>query len=156
MGLRVNLLKEPVSRLALRDPVVVHPDTSVRDCIGQMREQGLGCVIAIDNARRPLGIFTEAMLRQLLVTNAAAVENPVREHMTREIQLVQLTDPVVKVLETMQHQKTRFVGVIDEDGRLAGLTGQKGLMEYIAEHFPQQVMVQRIGVAPYLAEREGA
>lgn len=156
MGLRSNLLKEPVSRLALREPVVVDPATSVRDCIRRMREQNLGCVIAVDSARRPLGIFTEAMLRQLIVSNEAALDDPVRDHMTSDIQLVRLTDAVVKVLETMQQQKTRFVGVVDDNGRLAGLTGQKGLMEYIAEHFPQQVMVQRLGAAPYLAEREGA
>jgi hypothetical protein len=50
----------------------------------------------------------------------------------------------------------RFLIVINEHGQLAGLTGQKGLMEYVAEHFPGEVIVQRIGCKPYTEEREGA
>ena len=43
----------------------------------------------------------------------------------------------------------RFLCVLDEDGRTrVALTGQKGLSEYIADHFPQQVMVQRVGGKP--------
>ena len=156
MGLKENLRNEPVSRLALREPVVVRSEATVREGILQMRERGLGCVIIVDDDRRPLGIFTEGMLRQMIVGNPAAIEEPLRDHMNRAVRWVRLTDPVAKVLQSMQFEKTRFVGVIDGAGRLVGLTGQKGLMEYVAEHFPQQVMVQRIGGPPHLAEREGA
>lgn len=156
MGLRENLRNEPVSRLALRKPVVASAEATVREGILQMRERELGCVIIVDDGQRPLGIFTEGMLRQMIVGNPAAVEEPLRGHMNREVRWVRLTDPIAKVLQSMQAEKTRFVGVIDSEGRLAGLTGQKGLMEYVAEHFPQQVMVQHIGGPPHIAEREGA
>jgi CBS domain-containing protein len=156
MGLKENLRNEPVSRLALREPVVAGAASSVREGILQMRQRQLGCVIIVDDDRRPVGIFTEGMLRAMLVENPAAVEEPLGDHMNRKARWVRSTDPVMKVLEAMQHEKTRFVGVIDEEGRLVGLTGQKGLMEYVAEHFPQQVIVQRVGVPPYRAEREGA
>jgi CBS domain-containing protein len=156
MALRENLLHEPVSRLALREPVIASPNATVREGILAMRKRELGCVFIVDEDQRPLGIFTEGMLRQLIVRNPAAVEEPLRDHTTQEAPWVRLTDPVAKVLEAMQSKNTRFVGVLDSEGRLAGLTGQKGLMEYIAEHFPQQVMVQRIGGTPHLGEREGA
>jgi hypothetical protein len=45
--------------------------------------------------------------------------------------------------------------VVDEEGKVTALAGQKSLMEYVAEHFPGQVMVQRIGCPP-CSEREGA
>jgi CBS-domain-containing membrane protein len=96
------------------------------------------------------------MLRQLLANNPAAVDDLLREHMDREVRWVRAADPIVKVLQAMQLEKTRFVGVIDGEGRLVGLTGQKGLMEYVAEHFPQQVMVQRVGGSSHFAQREGA
>jgi hypothetical protein len=60
------------------------------------------------------------------------------------------------VLAALEFTNIRFLIVVDDRGRLAGLTGQKGLMEYVAEHFPRQVTVQRIGCKPFLAEREGA
>ena len=156
MGLKENLRNEPVSRLALREPVVASAEATVREAILEMRKRQLGCVIIVDDDHRPLGIFTEGMLRQMIVGNPAAVEEPLRDHMTREVPWIRLTDPVIKVLQAMQIEKTRFVGVIDSEGRLVGLTGQKGLMEYVADHFPQQVMVQRIGVPSYSVEREGA
>jgi CBS domain-containing protein len=156
MGLKENLQNEPVSRLALREPVVANAKATVREGILRMRERGLGCVIIADDDHRPLGIFTEGMLRRMLVSNPAAVEEPLGEHMNRAARWVRLTDPVIKVVQAMQNEKTRFVGVIDDEGRLAGLTGQKGLMEFVAEHFPQQVMVQRIGRPAYFAQREGA
>ncbi len=56
----------------------------------------------------------------------------------------------------MKIKNVRFLCVVDEDRRVVGLTGQKGLMEYVADHFPRQVMVQRIGCTPFLATREGA
>ena len=145
-----------MSRLALRKPVVASAEATVREGILQMRERELGCVIIVDDEQRPLGIFTEGMLRQMIVGKPAAIEEPLCDHMNRKVQWVRLTDPIAKVLQSMQVEKTRFVGVMDSEGRLVGLTGQKGLMEYVAEHFPQQVMVQRIGGPPHIAEREGA
>lgn len=156
MGLKENMRSDPVSRLNLRDPVVASENASIREGIQRMRERGLGCVIVIDDQRRPLGILNEAMLRQMLSVNPAVVDAPIREYMSTSARWVRLTDPVVQVLRAMQNENTRFVVVIDDDGRLAGLTGQKGLMEYVAEHFPEQVTVQRISHTTHFAQREGA
>ncbi len=70
--------------------------------------------------------------------------------------LERLQDDPALVLEVMEAKNIRFVVVLDEAGKVAGLTGQKGLMEFIAEHFPGEVMVQRIGTKHYPEEREGA
>jgi CBS domain-containing protein len=156
MGLKENLRSDPVSRLNLRDPVIASPNASIREGIQRMRERGLGCVIIVDDQRRPLGILNEGMLRQMLSVNPAVVDSPLGDYMNTSARWVRLSDPVVQVLRAMQNEKTRFVGVVDDDGRLAGLTGQKGLMEYVAEHFPEQVTVQRIGQSTHFAQREGA
>ncbi|MFO0791597.1 MAG: CBS domain-containing protein [Pirellulales bacterium] len=156
MGLKENLQADPVSRLALRDPVIAASDDSIREGIARMRRQELGCVIVVDEDRRPQGIFTESMLRQLLAAEPTAVNERLGDHMNRDAKWVRLNEPVSQVLRSMQTENTRFVGVVDEDGRLVGLTGQKGLMEYVAEHFPQQVMVQRVARPPHFVEREGA
>ena len=76
--------------------------------------------------------------------------------MTRDWPTVSLADPISTVLDAMERANVRFVIVVDQQGQLAGLTGQKGLMEYVAEHFPGQAIVQRIGGAPYPTDREGA
>lgn len=156
MGLPENLQNEPVSRLALREPITVTPNETLRQAITKMREKNLGCVIAMDEQQKPAGMFTESMLTQLVARDAALLDQPLKEHLTERWTWVNLTDPISFVLEAMNEKNVRFLCVLDDEGCLAGLTGQKGLMEFVAEHFPRQVMVQRIGGTRYTQDREGA
>ena len=155
MGLRENLASEPVNRLALREPVLCAHDASVRSTIEQMRSAQLGCVIVTDDTGKPIGLFTEGSLAKLLAGGTNPLGDTVSEHAAADFALVNQKDPIARVLETMERDNTRFVVVVDDDGGVVGLTGQKGLMEYVADHFPQQVMVQRAG-SPPPKEREGA
>lgn len=149
------MTNEPVTQLALREPVLCRPGESVRVAVARMREKKLGCVIVIDENQKPLGMFTESMLTQMLASGATTLDEPVESHMAVKWPWVKQTDPIANVLEAMMTKNVRFICVVDDEGRVTGLTGQKGLMEYVAEHFPQQVMVQRVG-SPPPAEREGA
>ena len=156
MGLVENFQSEPVSRLAIREPVVASPETPIREAVQSMRNAKLGCVIAVDASQKPVGMFTESMLTQLLLKDAAAIDAPLSGQCAQQWPWVKLTDHVADVLEAMQTRNVRFICVVDDDGRLVGLTGQKGLMEYVAEHFPREVMVQRVGGSPRTQDREGA
>ncbi len=156
MGLFENMSQEPVQTLNLRRPVVVKPNDTIRAAVESMRERRLGCAILVDKREHPVGMLTESMLTQLIAQNPEAIEQPVKEHAAENWPWVKLSDPILDVLEALEAKNVRFLCVVDDKGRLAGLTGQKGLMEYIADHFPHQVMVQRVGQAPYLHEREGA
>ena len=155
MPLLENMQKETVSRLALREPVTTTADESIESAIRKMRDRGLWCAIVIDDDRRPLGMFTEAMLTQLLSQDQLAIDEPVGDHLSSQWPWVKLTDPIADVLAALELKNVRFLCVVDEDGRLVGLTGQKGLMEYVAEHFPE-VTAQRIGGSPFPHHREGA
>ncbi len=155
MGLHQNMLNEPVSRLALREPVLCKPEDTLREAIKQMQQAKLGCVIVVDEQSKPVGMFTENRLTQLLTKGPAPLDDAISTQLDENWPCVQTTDPVVDVLNAMQSANVRFICVCDEQGRVTGLTGQKGLMEFVADHFPGQVMVQRVGCAPYL-DREGA
>ena len=156
MGLYENMLSEPIRQLALREAITIPAELSVRDAVQGMREKKLGCVIVVDEGNKPLGMFTEAMLRRLLIDNRTALDDSVQNHMARQFPCAAIAEPVVTILEAMQAENHRFVCVVDEKGQVAGLTGQKGLMEYVADHFPQIVLTQRAGVEPPRGQREGA
>lgn len=156
MGLRENMQSEPLSTLALREPVTAPADATIREAIEQMRSKKLGCVVIVDDAGKPTGMFTESMLTQLLTRDPTDVEQRVADHMAQRWPQVKLTDPIEDVLDALHLKNVRFLCVVDDEGRLVGLTGQKGLMEYVADHFPGQVMVQRIGGTPFPDKREGA
>ncbi len=156
MGLYENMHSEKVARLALRDPVVVQENSTISDAIKAMRQRKLGCAIIVNDRRVPQGLFPESDLTKLLSENPGVVNEPLAKFIKKEWPSVRDTDPIARVLEALESQNVRFLIVVDEQGQLVGLTGQKGLMEYVAEHFPGQVIVQRIGGNPYPVEREGA
>lgn len=155
MGLQENIRTELVDRLKIREAITVTAKTVVRDAVKLMRDRNIGCVIVIDDDRKPNGIFTESILNEILVHHLSAMDETVEQHMAR-CPWVKVNDPIADVLEAMQLKNIRVLCVVDEQGRVVGLTGQRGLMEYVAEHFPDQVMVQRVGQSSCLSDREGA
>ena len=74
--------------------------------------------------------------------------------MAAQVPWVRGSDPVVFVLEAMQLKNVRLLCVVDDQDRVIGLTGQRGLMEFVADYFPGDVTVQRLGLPPYLSDRE--
>ena len=156
MGLQSEILSQPVSELDLRQVLLVRPESPVREAVGLMQEAKLGWVVVVDDDDRLLGKFTERLLIRLLLQNAAGLDEPVRNHMASAWGWVQQTDPIAKVIECMERRKLRFVIVLDGDGRPVGLTGQKGVMEYIADYFPRQVKVQETESTLGMQHREGA
>ncbi len=156
MGLSENLQQESVERLARRQPVVGKASDPLKELVRRMREAKLGCAIIVDDDQKPIGMFTESMLREILLHKPGCLDETVDKHMSDRWPWVRITDPVEDVLEAMELKNVRFLCVVDEDDRLHSLTGQKSLTEYIAEHFPGQVMVQRAGTGPTMHEREGA
>jgi len=156
MGLQENVKTDQVSQLEVRDAICLSKDEPLGNAIQSMREKNLGSVVVIDAERKPIGIFTESMLTELLSHGPIPLEDPIETHMSNRCPWVKTTDPIEEMLDALQLKNVRMLCVVDEDGKVAGVTGQRGLMEFIADHFPGQVMVQRVGQTPYLAEKEGA
>lgn len=156
MGLLENIHSEHISELPLREALLVKADESIRSAISLMKSKRLGCVIVVDNEEKPLGTFTERSIITLLATKPGVIDSAqVSEHLDTNWTCVAEHDPISSVVEKMQEDDARFAVVVDGQGKAVALTGQKGLMEYVAEHYPQQVMVQRVGCKPP-EKREGA
>ncbi len=156
MGLKENFRTDSIQQLNLREPVCVSPECSLHETVDSMRKQNLGCAVVVDQQHQPIGIFTESMLTELLSHGSPSMGKPVKDFMAERYPWVRTTDPISELLEAMQLKNVRILCVVDEQDRLVGLTGQRGLMEFVADHFPGQVMVQRVGLQPYSADREGA
>jgi len=156
MGLEQNILNEPVAKLNLRKAITVDARTSIAHACELMREQGVGCVVVIDAGKRPVGKFTERILIDLLANERCALDRSVGQYMALVWEQVRLTDPIIRVIDAMREHNLRFVVVVDDQGQVVGLTGQRGIAEYVAEHFPHHVMTSRAGRSPAITRREGA
>ena len=156
MSLTESLSSIPVRELNLRKLIPVEPGDTIRSAVKAMRKAKLGCVIAVDGDGKPVGMLTEGMLRQLIPNNPTVIDETIESHMANKFPWVTLDDTIDMVLDAMQINNTRFICVVDDDGKAHALTGQKGLMEFVAEQFPRQVMVQRVGGTQHTDSREGA
>ena len=156
MGLQEAIRTEPVSKLPLRELTAVESTATIRQAIARMRQKRVGCVIVVDQEGKPMGKFTERLLTRLLLNDPHALDHPVGEHMVEAWGCVKLTGPILRVIQLMQRHDLRFVCVVDEAGRATALTGQRGVMEYIADHYPRQVLAHRVSSRPDLQAREGA
>ena len=156
MTIQEELAREPVGSLPLRSAVPVHRHTLARAAIAQMRSHQLGCAVIVKLDRTPTGIFTEQSVISMLVQNASLDDVPVSEFAERNLLVVQSNEPIYRVWQAVQQREARFVCVTNNAGQLVGLTGQRGLAEYLSDAFAAQTTIQRIGCKPWLQQREGA
>ncbi len=82
------------------------------------------------------------------------LSEPVSKLSLRDLTTVRSGDTIAAAIGAMHD--ARIGCVVDDAGRAVGLTGQRGVMEYICDHFPRQVLGSRVSDRPYLKERESA
>lgn len=156
MGLRENILSQPVADLAVRELVTAEPDSTVRDAVAAMRQKNLGAVIVVDDAGKPIGMFNEKLLIQLLDAGGDVMDEPVERHMTTNVACVKTSDTIATLIATIHSRGLRWICICDEAGKAVGISGVRGVMEYVSEHHPRCVLVQPLESKLSVDEREGA
>ena len=156
MGFRDDIQQDTISNLPIRDASAVPSDTPIRQAIQFMRDKSLGCVVIVDQAGVPTGIFTEQSLLDVLTKNVSLDERAVGDFCDSGFLAVGSDQPISRVWDAVERDGLRFICVTDGDGKFVGVTGQRGIAEYLAECFPQEVLVQRLGSTPWMQHREGA
>jgi len=156
MGLRENILSQPVSDLAIRELVAVRPTETIRETVALMRRKNLGAAIVVDDAGKPVGMFNEKLLIHLLDGGGAAMADPVETHMTRQVACVGARETIATLIATIHARGLRWICICDEGGKAIGISGVRGVMEYVSEHHPRCVLVQPLQSKLSVDEREGA
>ena len=75
--------------------------------------------------------------------------------MTPDPERVTQTDTVRKTVGLMQRRGFRSVPVVDEAGRIMGCVRHKDIINYLAEHFSEQVLNLPPDPGQIALEREG-
>ncbi|WP_158222842.1 CBS domain-containing protein [Rhodopirellula sp. MGV] len=156
MGFLEDLEKEQVKDLPLRDAIVINEHTIARAAIALMRSNDLGCSVIVQREWEPTGIFTEQSVIRMLHEGASLDSNPVSKFRDPSYRCVGLTDSIRTVWDAVVEEGMRFMCVVDHEGQLVGLAGQRSLADYVCDCYARQVAVQRLGSKPWMLEREGA
>ena len=156
MSFRKVLEQESISALPLREAITVKPNTVVRAAVAMMRTRSLGCAVVVDHRQVPQAIFTERSVIELLAKNASLDNLSVFNFADRNFVAVKSCEPIMNAWRAIHEGSARFVCVTDDGGRLIGLTGQRGIPEYLADCFAPLISVQRTGGTPWMQQKEGA
>jgi CBS domain-containing protein len=154
MQIEQSLNVVEVVALGIDLPVVVDAEKPLHEVLQRMRDEKSGCAL-VTREDRLAGIFTERDLVARVLGTEHALEQPVAEWMTQDPDSVNQSDPIRKAIRLMQRGGFRHVPIVDTEGGVVGCVRHKDIINYLAEHFPEQVLNLPPDPDQIALEREG-
>lgn len=140
------LLREPVTVLPLRRPIVLGPERSVTEAVRAMQAEHRGAVLVTEDGSartRVRGIFTE---RDVLLRIVEGGRNPallpLSEVMTVAPECLRDDQSIAQVLHCMSVGGFRHVPVVDAAGRPVSMVSVRDVVELLVDAFPRDVLNQ--------------
>ncbi|MCB1960224.1 MAG: CBS domain-containing protein [Rhodocyclaceae bacterium] len=135
----------PLGHLIKREPVVVPPDTPTRSVLEKMAELHIGCMVMVDEDKRPVGVLTQSDLLPRVVLPGFDLSRPVSEVMTTTPHVLTTTATAYDAALEMATHGVRHLLVVDSSDELQGVVSERDLFS-----------LQRIGLRQIRAGIEGA
>ncbi len=133
------LNRERIRALRLAEPARVAPETPLSETLQVMRAAAIGCALVCEG-RRVVGILTERDVLNKIVGAPVDLATPVRDLMTPDPKTLRPEDTLADAIHLMTEKGFRHVPLRDAHGLDAGVVCAKDLIEYIADHFPAEVV----------------
>ena len=103
-----------------RDLVTARPGDQLFNVVSLMYKAGVGSVVVVDEANRPIGIFTERDLVRA-VAEGIPMNMPISHIMTKNVIVAKTEESLTTAAHKMLDHGIRHLPVVDEDGRLVGI-----------------------------------
>jgi CBS domain-containing protein len=116
----------PISAI-MRPPVWCEPDTPVRDAAGSLSQQGLGGALLVSLGDDQLGIVTDAVLRERVLTGDVPLDAPVSAIARVPAPTVPITQIAIEANIDMVAAGSEHAVVLD-GGRVAGVMSAADLL----------------------------
>jgi len=130
---------EPISKVDLQRAAVVSSGTTIVDAVKEMKHNHIGCVVVEDDKHRLIGILSNGDLMHEFVGSTLPGDTPVDAIMTRDPFTGTPALTVQDALEIFHSKPFRHMPVL-QDGKVVGMLSIRGLMSFISEHLPLEVM----------------
>lgn len=155
------LLREPVSVLRVRNPLVLSMTATVTEAVRAMQASHTGCVLVTDDGTQDSkinGIFTERdVLFRIVDRGRNPAQLPLAEVMTPDPETLSIRSAVAYALNKMSVGGFRHVPVVDDEMRPAFVVSVRDVVEFLVEAFPREVLnLPPIATGKAQRAREGA
>lgn len=106
----------------------VSPQTGFSDVMREMSARGIGCTAVVDDAGRPVGVFTDGDLRRLIERGVELRHQCAQDMMHPRPKTVLASALAVEAADLMEQAKIHSVLVVDEQGCLIGALNYNDLL----------------------------
>jgi CBS domain-containing protein len=130
---------EPIGKVDLQRVAVVPSGTSIIDAVKEMKYNQIGCVLVEDAKHELIGILSNGDLMHEYVGSTLPGETPVDTIMTKNPFKGSPELTVQEALEIFHSNPFRHMPVLN-NGKVQGILSIRGLMTFISEHLPIEVM----------------
>ncbi len=100
--------------------VTIRPEQSIREAIVVLAQHNIGCLVVVDDGRKPIGMLSERDVVRHAVKNEAVFALKVTDLMTRNLILGTPSDDIGAAGSTMVERRIRHLPVMD-GGSLVGI-----------------------------------
>ena len=138
MSLERDLMAEQVGHLDLTRYVAVNQSLTLREVLARMRDEKRNCALVIE-AERLVGIFTERDALVRVVDNPETWDSPIMDVAHTPLATISPDKNVSQAVEQMNRGHFRNLPVIDSDKRVVGNLSQEALIQFLSQHFPEEV-----------------
>jgi CBS domain-containing protein len=129
-----SIIAHPVKVIAQKRPFGVASSTPVRDAIGQMVRNRIGCVLVVDDGKLT-GIFTERDVLNRIGPDLAALDHPISRHMTGSPVTVKMDDSIAYAMHCMSINGLRHLPVVDADGQALSIVSARDVLRLLSVRF---------------------
>jgi len=136
---RETFWSEPISKVDLQQAAVVPSGTTIVEAVKEMKLKRIGCVLVVDDEGKLTGILSNGDLMHEYVGSTLPGDTPVDAIMTRDPFTGSPELTVKDALELFHSQPFRHMPILS-GGRIMGILSIRGLISFISEHLPLEVM----------------
>jgi CBS domain-containing protein len=151
-----STIKVPIRNLPLHKPILLEEGSSVAQALDLMKKNRIGCMLVVRNGKLT-GIFTERdVLMKIVGTPLDLSTTPIETLMTRNPDCLQPDDMIAFALNRMHIGGFRHIPLVDENHKPVGIVSVKDIVDYLVDHFSEEVLNLPPNPIRVTTEREGA
>lgn len=121
-----------------RDLFTISANCSVEQALQEMARIAASCLVVAES-QRPVGIVTERDMTRMLIDGTDITRLLVKEIMSNPVHTAHLDLPLLEAARIMKEKGIRRIVVVDENGKIAGLTTQSDIIKGLHGQYLQNL-----------------
>jgi CBS domain-containing protein len=117
-----------VKHMMLTNVITASPNAIVKETIEMMHEKHVGSVVAIDEDKKCIGIFTERDAIRLVAKNVQ-LDQPLDNVMTKNVVTIKEDSSINELRRIICSHKIRHLPVLNQKGRFVGLLSVRDVLD---------------------------